>query len=174
MKHVLTFLQHITVIPAAFRRLCVETEVSQYRRNRLRFQPPLGGCVLKQQKQINHCHLFHQPPLGGCVLKRYDYQRRLTLTRPAAFRRLCVETSAQHLPMLWRDPAAFRRLCVETQLHRARCGFRRHPAAFRRLCVETSWTFTPNLLNDPAAFRRLCVETSPLGLTAPSGLPSRL
>ena len=55
--------------PAAFRRLCVETnsytppalsEVSQ---------PPLGGCVLKLPKWIFWLTLKAQPPLGGCVLK---------------------------------------------------------------------------------------------------------
>ena len=36
-----------------------------------------------------------QPPLGGCVLKLTACSRRLKNLSPAAFRRLCVETSAQ-------------------------------------------------------------------------------
>ena len=99
--------------PAAFRRLCVETVDlpiccigSQ--------QPPLGGCVLKLpiclaiftadcQPPLGGCVLKHgadnimleseeQPPLGGCVLKRRK-PVPANLRRPAAFRRLCVETA---------------------------------------------------------------------------------
>ena len=56
--------------------------------------------------------------------------------RPAAFRRLCVETirngnNAQNV-----QPAAFRRLCVETWDEWAEF-YKPFPAAFRRLCVET-------------------------------------
>ena len=35
------------------------------------FQPPLGGCVLKQQIFIYIKYLHFQPPLGGCVLKHH-------------------------------------------------------------------------------------------------------
>ena len=35
-------------MPAAFRRLCVETRDGRNERNRL-FQPPSGGCVLKHE-----------------------------------------------------------------------------------------------------------------------------
>ena len=56
-------------------------------------------------------------------------------------------------------PAAFRRLCVETQeAHQGRLGLR-HPAAFRRLCVETWAIRCIRVIKIPAAFRRLCVET---------------
>ena len=34
--------------------------------------------------------------------------------KPAAFRRLCVETISAYLYRSWWAPAAFRRLCVET------------------------------------------------------------
>ena len=57
--------------PAAFRRLCVETgegTVGRYRG----IQPPLGGCVLKPELKIEHEEL----------------------SDPAAFRRLCVETGS--------------------------------------------------------------------------------
>ena len=56
--------------------------------------------------------------------------------RPAAFRRLCVETGREIDQLLKYDPAAFRRLCVETTIFRLdQVLFL--PAAFRRLCVET-------------------------------------
>ena len=40
----------------------------------------------------------------------------MTLTEPAAFRRLCVETSERFWSLKIWQPAAFRRLCVETPL----------------------------------------------------------
>ena len=58
------------VQPAAFRRLCVET-------NRLTSaaaaptQPPSGGCVLKQHRLLRHAAARIQPPSGGCVLKLF-------------------------------------------------------------------------------------------------------
>ena len=53
---------------AAFRRLCVET-VTGNGRIPLSVQPPLGGCVLKQNTIAQMAQFNHQPPLGGCVLK---------------------------------------------------------------------------------------------------------
>ena len=55
-------------------------------------------------------------------------------------------------------PAAFRRLCVETSRlwHAVTI---QTPAVFRRLCVETSKSLFPATMVLPAAFRRLCVET---------------
>ncbi len=60
----------MAAVPAAFRRLCVETEII------LSFiivvgllQPPLGGCVLKPRSSFTLETLMDQPPLGGCVLK---------------------------------------------------------------------------------------------------------
>ena len=54
--------------PAAFRRLCVET------RNKSRLlmrgtQPPSGGCVLKLLPNPAAEYEGNQPPSGGCVLK---------------------------------------------------------------------------------------------------------
>ena len=60
-------------IPAAFRRLCVETDVD----------------VLIQRA-------VDQPPLGGCVLKLNHISSRVGVISPAAFRRLCVETRPSH------------------------------------------------------------------------------
>ena len=56
---------------------------------------------------------------------------------PAAFGRLCVETSDIH-PFIppYLIPAAFGRLCVET-FSRQQVKNRTDPAAFGRLCVET-------------------------------------
>ena len=81
-------------IPAAFRRLCVETGVTGPMVTTVPAQPPLGGCVLK----LSPCHKFAHNKM------------------PAAFRRLCVETSAQLQNRACRHPAAFRRLCVETRI----------------------------------------------------------
>ena len=67
-----------------------------------------------------------------------------------------------YLINLFAFPAAFRRLCVETT---DICGGQKWlaPAAFRRLCVET---MNPDFVEGdviPAAFRRLCVETHKTG-----------
>ena len=55
-----------------------------------------------------------QPPSGGCVLKLSSPTYRIFNAIPAAFRRLCVETSGSPPGTLAETPAAFRRLCVET------------------------------------------------------------
>ena len=77
---------------AAFRRLCVET-VRTFQFVQPAFQPPSGGCVLKQGhivgvKKFNGPAAFrrlcvetfgdgylngkyNQPPSGGCVLKQW-------------------------------------------------------------------------------------------------------
>ena len=70
--------------------------------------------MLKQLRRKAFGLVIIQPPSGGCVLKP-SLQVKITLDLfPAAFRRLCVETSFVSAgSRLWR-PAAFRRLCVET------------------------------------------------------------
>ena len=83
----------------------------------------------------------------------------LGFKHPAAFGRLCVETTGILATCrLGKAPAAFGRLCVET-----RSGFDRRlpagPAAFGRLCVETTSSAVADLFGSPAAFGRLCVET---------------
>ena len=99
--------------PAAFRRLCVETsglssglssvrqppsggcvlKLSVKNKGKVCFiQPPSGGCVLKQCQAVGVLHKLNQPPSGGCVLKRHIWACRLLEGKPAAFRRLCVET----------------------------------------------------------------------------------
>ena len=65
------------------------------------FQPPSGGCVLKHRLIQSAAMLFSiQPPSGGCVLKRYPEKDTWFLRKPAAFRRLCVETKMRKTTML--------------------------------------------------------------------------
>ncbi len=56
--------------PAAFGRLCVETDGRK--------------AALPSPTR--------QPPSGGCVLKRHHGHTVILMTQPAAFGRLCVET----------------------------------------------------------------------------------
>ena len=59
----------------------------------LKNQPPSGGCVLKRA-WLHQCRfLKNQPPSGGCVLKHGAGCIFRAEEQPAAFRRLCVETS---------------------------------------------------------------------------------
>ena len=76
--------------------------------------------------------------------------------------------------LLREAPAAFRRLCVETTLYLAVFLFLSEPAAFRRLCVETRNTLVSGEQEGPAAFRRLCVETSVIVFVNNNSVPSRL
>ncbi len=99
-------------MPAAFRRLCVETnhgvkakagetqppsggcvlkQAIEEKALNEQIQPPSGGCVLKRATIRRHGQLVAQPPSGGCVLKQIRTPR-LAGCKPAAFRRLCVET----------------------------------------------------------------------------------
>ena len=168
------------LIPAAFRRLCVETNYVDV------------GITRKQP----------QPPSGGCVLKRRRFRSGRLWQFPAAFRRLCVETSSH--PLITRSlaqppsggcvlklrygrtvsryavPAAFRRLCVETSTHPLITRSLAQPPSggcvLKPLSIAASIDVdsqppsggcvlkrvsrpTPDSTTDPAAFRRLCVET---------------
>ena len=59
-----------TTIPAAFRRLCVETGQYSIGTPWKYSQPPSGGCVLKRFSGFSHRNIsYRQPPSGGCVLK---------------------------------------------------------------------------------------------------------
>ena len=55
-------------VPAAFRRLCVETDLAK-KVDKEWAQPPSGGCVLKPLALIIEMADIIQPPSGGCVLK---------------------------------------------------------------------------------------------------------
>ena len=78
--------------PAAFGRLCVETDCLCSVGHFVLYQPPSGGCVLKQPKNSTICCKIVQPPSGGCVLKLVVLVMLLSTLLPAAFGRLCVET----------------------------------------------------------------------------------
>ena len=82
--------------PAAFRRLCVETNVFTGRRFKP-IQPPSGGCVLKHEYREKILDMRNQPPSGGYVLKHNVSESESELFYPAAFRRLCVETTRWQL-----------------------------------------------------------------------------
>ena len=100
--------------PAAFGRLCVET-IQMPVWNAPMTQPPSGGCVLKPRQR--HQKVFwglSQPPSGGCVLKPYCTVVLRFNDFPAAFGRLCVETTQAVCLPTFKAPAAFGRLCVET------------------------------------------------------------
>ena len=56
-------------------------------------QPPSGGCVLKRPRICERGFRSRQPPSGGCVLKPSASVGVKILRPPAAFGRLCVETS---------------------------------------------------------------------------------
>ena len=77
-------------------------------------QPPSGGCVLKPTRLPAFRGRILQPPSGGCVLKPAGKCQIKLVNVPAAFRRLCVETSKLVRVYEKGRPAAFRRLCVET------------------------------------------------------------
>ena len=56
------------------------------------YQPPSGGCVLKQKMLCTVAFILAQPPSGGCVLKQLHVFVLPFGRSPAAFGRLCVET----------------------------------------------------------------------------------
>ena len=78
------------------------------------YQPPSGGCVLKHTDGVRLGFRLFQPPSGGCVLKHDVFCAGCNAGQPAAFGRLCVETSWLSSERFRRAPAAFGRLCVET------------------------------------------------------------
>ena len=63
-------------------------------------QPPSGGCVLKLKRLKKRVMTKTQPPSGGCVLKLKYASMQSAPSIPAAFRRLCVETTGG-LRMIW-------------------------------------------------------------------------
>ena len=103
----------VAALPAAFRRLCVETFHGTFPFFLL-FQPPSGGCVLKLRCRIYVGNSRGQPPSGGCVLKRLVFGfDELYYTQPPSGG--CVlKPQSVFFASKWHNPAAFRRLCVET------------------------------------------------------------
>ena len=79
-------------VPAAFRRLCVETKYFvSYDGNKI----PAAFrrlCVETTSLAVVYRSLRNQPPSGGCVLKLSVKMVISMPLKPAAFRRLCVET----------------------------------------------------------------------------------
>ena len=60
-------------------------------------QPPSGGCVLKPGVGTGFVFGAAQPPSGGCVLKHWLIVKPSNIRQPAAFRRLCVETTTHSI-----------------------------------------------------------------------------
>ena len=79
--------------------------------------------------------------------------------KPAAFRRLCVETATQKPTKQIQGCQPPSGGCVLKPLPDFLFFSFSSPAAFRRLCVETSTCQKFGSGKKPAAFRRLCVET---------------
>ena len=79
-------------VPAAFRRLCVETELLPVKTNSKGPAAFRRLCVETVGGHGAGDKYGTQPPSGGCVLKRANARRKARKQTPAAFRRLCVET----------------------------------------------------------------------------------
>ena len=165
--------------PAAFRRLCVETAKKTSKPPPWP-QPPSGGCVLKLPLQRRQRSCLSQPPSGGCVLKQPQPFRAAALGEPAAFRRLCVETSPSscRVASLFQPPSSGcvlkQGLCNQCRQQYAQppsggCVLKQSdtvparqtacPAAFGQLCVETAACCHWPLSHSPATFRQLYIET---------------
>ena len=70
--------------------------------------------MLKQDGKIKVTIARYQPPSGGCVLKQLRHGNHMDVQLAAAFGRLCVETMKQNIIIVLLTAAAFGRLCVET------------------------------------------------------------
>ena len=164
--------------PAAFGRLCVETDYSHSISADV-VQPPSGGCVLKLALKVTQMGWNNQPPSGGCVLKpranRSTARRRgqppsggcvlKPPTKPVPPRISpqppsggCVlkrRFAGAALPAP--PPAAFGRLCVETVS--AVYGYIKDTQPPSGGCVLKPRSASSPHSISPAAFGRLCVET---------------
>ena len=81
-------------LPAAFRRLCVETATEPMKFGTSEPAAFRRLCVETEMITLITGVPGSQPPSGGCVLKQ-DFLKTLGMIgEPAAFRRLCVETQA--------------------------------------------------------------------------------
>ena len=99
--------------PAAFGRLCVETN-KLFCALTLPCPAAFGRLCVETFSRQSPAHRRSQPPSGGCVLKHPKTGKRQTYPLPAAFGRLCVETMIEKRSWVYHKPAAFGRLCVET------------------------------------------------------------
>ena len=77
--------------PAAFGRLCVETSQDGLRAHALT-PAAFGRLCVETTPQSTPSPTSTQPPSGGCVLKQRLVITEADYTVPAAFGRLCVET----------------------------------------------------------------------------------
>ena len=148
------------MVPAAFRRLCVETTPLMLTVFALRPAAFRRLCVETVISTTNASSVKSQPPSGGCVLKRNQHDQ-CVVSQPAAFRRLCVETPNATTSPLWdvnQPPSGGCVLKPSPLLSVVLLPL--GPAAFRRLCVETAFDTPFRIKVFPAAFRRLCVETT--------------
>ena len=102
---------------------------------------------------------FFQPPSGGCVLKQRDSPTDRNRHKPAAFGRLCVETINPPSKYSDRLPAAFGRLCVETLTVSVWFGRGEFQPPSGGCVLKPVYKRHDNLSEYPAAFGRLCVET---------------
>ena len=60
-------------------------------------------------------------------MKRVKRLQKSLSIKPAAFRRLCVETIKLHIArIMCHRPAAFRRLCVETMIEKRSWVYHKH------------------------------------------------
>ena len=138
--------------PAAFRRLCVETKNAP-RPNLKPSQPPLGGCVLKQNGLESVQPTYGQPPLGGCVLKQ-------TMPTPKPCRCIQPPLGGCVLKLIFTTKKAENICqpplggCVLKPVISRAANVGAYPAAFRRLCVETALC---------AGGRSTCNAQPPLG-----------
>ena len=115
LKLCLIALRSLPNVPAAFRRLCVETAAVIFAGGSAGPAAFRRLCVETGFKGRKKSCRSSQPPLGGCVLKLSSLQGFRREVSPAAFRRLCVETAPYTPQGSNTPPAAFRRLCVETE-----------------------------------------------------------
>ena len=91
-------------MPAAFRRLCVETQMPK-RSSLLRHPAAFRRlCVETLIYGLTAWRIYPQPPLGGCVLKPALDVWHSRFEEPAAFRRLCVETYFTDLSSIESSP----------------------------------------------------------------------
>ena len=79
-------------MPAAFGRLCVETSQGTVIKE-IDKPAAFGRLCVETDDILHNLTLYFQPPSGGCVLKQLGMTSEEIVERPAAFGRLCVETS---------------------------------------------------------------------------------
>ena len=91
MKHGIATLRGRFVGPAAFGRLCVETDIRAVMMDRVE-PAAFGRLCVETILDAGEISDDYQPPSGGCVLKPLCCYRYKCTTKPAAFGRLCVET----------------------------------------------------------------------------------